>query len=127
MIGTMLPSPLAYLDFEASEDEQGHCSFDAMAAVGVAQVPLLQAEIARVLDWAHANFGAPAPLDEAGVWDHELQGVRELVTPVHVSHSAGAGVVLQDAAQAQERVTLSLTLTGTTAFCDAFRQAFGVE
>ena len=41
---------LQYLDFDFSEDEHGLGSFDAMASVLPAQLPALQAEIARVLE-----------------------------------------------------------------------------
>lgn len=122
----MSAGALDWLDFESTEDEEGHGSFDAMAAAPLAQLPALQAEVARVLDWAHANFGAPGPLDEGGVWDHELQGVREVATTLAVTHRPGGGLALQDGATGQPRVTLSLTLTGTPQFCEAFRQAFAL-
>lgn len=119
-----MEAALAYLDFDYSEDPEGHGSFDAMAAAAPAQLDALRAEVARVLDWAQRAFGAPAPLDEGGEWDVELQGVRELATPLAVHHRLGQGLVLEDAGAAAQRVTLTVTLVGTPAFCDAFRQAF---
>lgn len=119
-----MEAALAYLDFDYSEDAEGHGSFDAMAAAAPAQLDALQAEVARVLDWAQRTFGAPAPLEEGGEWDAELQGVRELATPLAVHHRAGRGLVLEDAGAAAQRVTLTVTLVGTPAFCDAFREAF---
>jgi hypothetical protein len=116
---------LHYLDFETSEDDAGHGSFDAMASVSTAQLAALQAEVVRVLDWAHGAFGAPGPLDEGGEWDCELQGVREVPTTLDVRYDAGSRRLALDAAgSGPERVTLSLTLTGTPAFCAALRQAF---
>jgi hypothetical protein len=47
--------PLSYLDFDYSEDEQGWGNFDAMASVLPPQRPALQAELAQVLNWAHAT------------------------------------------------------------------------
>lgn len=115
---------LHFLDFDFSEDDHGHGSFDAMAAAAPAQLPALQAEIAAVLDWAHARFGPPRPLDEGGEWDCELQGVREAATALHVEHRPGTGLALQPGATGEPRVTLTLTLTGTPAFCDALQQEF---
>jgi hypothetical protein len=121
-----MQAPLNYLEFDYSEDEQGHGTFDAMAAVAPAQLPALQDEIARVLDWAHAQFGAPGALDEGGEWDCELQGVRELATTLDVRHRPGAGLELHAGATGEPRVTLSLTLTGTAAFAEALRAAFAL-
>lgn len=118
--------PLAYLDFDRSEDAEGHGSFDAMASVAPAQWPALQDEVLRVLDWARRGFGLPQPLDEGGLWDVELQGVREVATTLHVRWAPEAGTLdLQPGATGAPRTTLSLTLTGTLEFCEAFRHAFG--
>ena len=117
---------LEYLDFDYSEDEDGHGSFDAMAAAGPAQLAGLQAEIMRVLDWAHDSFGPPRALEDGGEWDHELQGVREVATTLDVRHARGT-LHLADAGTAAPRTTLSLTLTGTPAFCDALRRAFAID
>jgi hypothetical protein len=116
---------LAWLDFDYSEDADGHGSFDAMASAPERQQQALQAEVVRVLAWAHASFGAPQPLDEGGEWDLELQGVREVATPLEVNWTPGGAVLgLQPGTPSAPRLTLSLTLTGTPAFCAAFRQAF---
>src|SRR3954471_18623657 len=80
---------LAWLEFDYSEDAEGNGSFDAMAAASPAQLAALQAEIARVLDWAHANFGNPVPPDEGGEWHFELQGVREIATAMAVDYARG--------------------------------------
>lgn len=113
--------PLHYLDFDFSGDAHGQGTFDAMASAAPAQLGAVQLEIAAVLDWAHARFGAPQPLDEGGEWDCELQGVREAATTLEVLHRPGAGLELQPGATGEIRVTLSVTLTGTPAFCEAFR------
>ena len=117
---------LAYLEFDYSEDEEGHGSFDAMAAVAPARLAALQAEIVRVLDWANDRFGAPRPLEEGGEWDCELQGVRERATPLAVRHARGS-LSLSEQGAGSERIALSLTLTGTPAFCEALRAAFALE
>lgn len=120
---------LDYLDFDFSEDAQGHGSFDAMASATPAQLPSLQAEVLRVLAWAERDFGGRrGPLDEGGDWDYELQGVQEVATPLDVAWDrAGARLQLARGAAGAPRVTLSLTLGGTPQFCAALRDAFGID
>ncbi|HSV54168.1 MAG TPA: hypothetical protein VLJ57_18765 [Burkholderiaceae bacterium] len=117
---------LSYLDFDYSEDAQGSGSFDAMASALPAQLPALQAEVARVLDWAHRDFaGVRGPLDEGGDWDYELQGVQEASTTLQVRYDLEAGQIQTQRGNAESlRATLSLTISGTPAFCQAFRDAF---
>ena len=116
---------LAWLDFDYNEDEDGHGSFDAMAAAAPAQWPALEAEVVRVLQWAEAAFGPPAPLEDGGEWDCELQGVREVATTLVIDFDARAGQLRQrDETTGAPRVTLSLTLAGSAAFCAAFRHEF---
>lgn len=118
---------LDFLEFDYSEDEDGHGAFDAMASATPAQLPALQAEIVRVLQWAGREFpAAQAPVDEGGEWDVELQGVQEVPTTLDVQYAAGQ-LQLQPRASGQPRVTLSITLTGTPMFCAAFRDTFGVD
>jgi hypothetical protein len=119
---------LRFLDFDFSGDADGHGSFDAMAAAGAQQLAVLQAEVVQVLDWAHRQFGAPAPAEDGGEWDYELQGVQELVTPLAASFdAAGPGLVLQPQGAGTVRLTLTLTVGGSEQFCAAFRAAFGVD
>lgn len=122
----MATRTLDWLDFDYSEDAQGHGSFDAMASVTAAQCSALQQEVVRVLDWAHREFGGVrAPLDDGGDWDYELQGVQEVPAPLEVRYDeGGGGLELRPGAPGAARITLSLTLIGTPAFCEAFRRAF---
>ena len=114
---------LQYLDFDASEDTGGHGSFEAMASVPAARLPALQAEVAAVLAWAHDAFGVP---DAEGEWDYALHGTQEVRTPLALRYDAGRRTVAAapEGAAGAPITTLTLTLTGTPAFCDAFRAAF---
>jgi hypothetical protein len=94
---------LNYLDFDYSEDTEGIGVFDAMATVRPEQLAAVQAEVAQVLDWAHAFPGPRGPVEEGGEWDYDLQDVQE----------AGA-----------QRRTVTLSISGSPAFCAAFREAF---
>lgn len=113
--------PLDYLLFDATDEESGGASFDALASVLPDRVPALLREVEAVLQWAHREFGPPSAADAAG-WDFDLQGtddggvldlaydaVRGRIT----LHPPGTG-----------RITLSLTLGGPASFGDAFRAAF---
>jgi len=116
---------LHYLEFDFSDEESGRGSFDAMASVLPERLPPLLAEIGAVLRWASATFGAPAPLEDDGEWDYDVQAVAEPATALQVSCDAAAGrVELSPAIAGAERTTLTLTLGGSPAFCEAFRQAF---
>ncbi|NPC57046.1 hypothetical protein [Caenimonas soli] len=97
---------LHYLDFDFSDEESGRGSFDAMASVDPARLPALRAEVAAVLDWAGRTFGPAGALQDESEWDYELQSMAE---PDHPALT-----------------TLTLTLSGSPAFCEAFRQEFAV-
>lgn len=125
----MSTAALQYLDFDYSEDEHGLGTFDAMASVLPAQVPALHAELTRVLAWACKAF-ARGPLDEGFDWDYDLQLLEA---------AGGQGAIHFDEAARSLRVhaptstlpgarhTISLTLSGSAAFCAALRQVFGLD
>jgi hypothetical protein len=123
---------LRFLDFDYSEDDAGNGVFDAMAAVWPDQLSALQAEITRVLAWAHSQFAdGHGPLDEGGEWDYDLTGSDEtsaaqtLVFDVETQGLSKTPVVNADTQRT--RYTLSLSLSGTPAFCAAFREQFALD
>jgi hypothetical protein len=121
--------PLNYLDFDYSEDVQGIGTFDAMASTSVQHVGSVREEIAQVLDWAHAAFpGLRAPLDEGGEWDYNLEGQQEWTAPEDIDYDE---VTRQFTSQlsppGEPRYTVSLSISGSQQFCEAFRQRFGLE
>ena len=120
---------LDYLDFDDSEDAHGHGSFEAMASVPATRLPALQAEIARVLDWAFATFpGQRAPLEEGGEWDYLLEAQQEWSAPDILSYDEAARRFSSRPGQAGPvRHTLTLALSGSEQFCEAFRQKFGLS
>lgn len=119
---------LQYLDFDYSEDEHGHGSFEAMASVPAYRVAAVRAEVARVLDWAFAAFpDMRAPLEEGGEWDYHLEGQQEWSVPEALRYDEVTGqFTSQPGAPGEARHMLTLTLGGSAQFCDAFRQHFGV-
>lgn len=100
---------LDYLDFDFSDEEDGRGSFDAMASVTAERLPAVRAEIDAVLTWAGEAFGPNAENGENGddgEWDFEANETVE--------------------AGAQPRTTVTFTLGGSPAFCDAFRDKFEI-
>jgi hypothetical protein len=80
-----------------------------------------------VLAWAQREFGPARSEADEGEWGYELQGVREVATTLQVDFDERAQrIALRDEAAGAPRVTLSLTVTGTPSFCDAFRSAFDI-
>lgn len=120
---------LNYLDFDYSEDTDGTGTFDAMASVSPAQVAALHAEIAQVLAWAHAQFpDGHGPQEDGGQWQYDLQGVQEVSTPLALDFDAASGRLSCTAGAASTpRTTITLSISGSADFCEALREAFGVE
>ena len=115
---------LHYLDFDFSDEDTGRGSFDAMASVLPERLPALLGEIAAVLGWAIAAFGPSGALEEEGEWGYELQGTIEPGTALKVAYDEASSEVTLSPAGATARTTLTLTLSGSPAFCDAFKESF---
>ena len=117
---------LHYLVFDFSDEESGRGSFDAMASVVPARLPALLDEISAVLAWAGRTFGPAGALQDEGDWDYELQALAEPDVPLQVAYNDRSGEVsLPSAATQAARTTVTLTLSGSQAFCKALRDAFG--
>lgn len=112
---------LHYLDFDYSEDEDGNGCFDALADTQAERHAAVLAEVTLVLDWAQAAFaGQHGALDDGGAWDHDLQVLSGEANAANVASTAstalGAG-----------RCSVSLSLSGTPAFCAALRERFRLD
>ena len=93
-----------YLTFDLSDNADGVTTLEAMASTAGEQHAAAWAETQQVLDWAWRRFpDSHGPADEGGDWDHDLQ----------VSVEAGGWHVV------------SLTLTGSARFVEAFTADFG--
>lgn len=114
---------LEYLLFDFTDDDTGACSFDAMASVLTPRLPALAREVETVLAWAHRAFGSPSGAGDEGGWDFELQATLEPDTPLPITYDAQSAR-LSLAPPAEGRVTLALTLTGSSAFGAAFHDTF---
>ncbi|PRD66613.1 hypothetical protein [Malikia granosa] len=117
---------LRFLHFDCSEDSAGLASFEAMASVGAAQWPALQAEVAALLDWAHQGFaGVRGPLEEDGDWDYDLHASLETVAALELDYDPAARRLAGGpVGEGLPRYTLTLTLGGTPGFAQALRERF---
>lgn len=93
-----------YLSFELSEGSDGIATLEAMAATSAGEHAAVMAEVQQVLDWAWQHFPhTHGAADDGMDWDHALQlGVE------------GGGWH-----------AVTLTLTGSARFVEAFLAVFG--
>ncbi|HEY0820153.1 MAG TPA: hypothetical protein VGD46_15310 [Rhizobacter sp.] len=96
---------MRYLSFDLSDNAEGVITLEALAATPAAQHAAVLAEVQSVLDWAWREFPhTHGPADDGMDWDHDLQ----------VQLEAGGWHAV------------TLTLSASPRFADAFRAAFGV-
>ncbi|WP_411884085.1 hypothetical protein [Polaromonas sp. YR568] len=117
---------LRYLSFGYVEDTDGTGSFEAVASTWPERAPAVHAEVVRVLDWAHTRFpGRRGPLDDGFDWDYDLQGLLEYTAPqvLRYDEAARTVTVLADP-PGKPRHTVTLSLSGSPEFCDAFKREF---
>ena len=114
---------LSYLLFDATDDDSGACSFDAMASVMPSRLPAVLAEVSAVLAWAWREGGAPSAHGDGTGWDFDLQAADETRAPLAITFDGKEARVSLPPGFAG-RVTITCTLSGPGAFGDAFRHSF---
>ena len=113
---------LQYLEFDRSEDAEGVVCWDALAQPTAQHTPALLAEVNRLLAWAHRFDPHPGCLEEGAVWDFDLR-IQQKATPLVTQwHSAAEVLVVSPMPNATEAMALSLSLSGTPAFAQAFAE-----
>ena len=96
-------SALHILTVDVSDNDEGVVTIEALASTSAAQHEAALAEAQQVLAWAWRMFAhTHGPADEGGEWDHDLQ--------------AGA--------EGDGWHAVTLTLTGTPEFAQAFAAEF---
>jgi hypothetical protein len=132
-MGSTQHKTLAFLEFDCSEDTEGVVCWDALAQPTASHTAALLREVSQLLSWA-SRFSpqGPGPLEEGADWDFDMQ-VQLL--PPHRQHSSHAQAQWHPAQQAldiqpapgpEDRVELSLSLSGTPAFAQALREHWNV-
>lgn len=123
---------LNYLDFDASDDDTGTASWDAMVSTLPLRLPQALREVEAVLHWAHSAFGPPdADAAELAHWDFDLQLLQEAgrqsTCDLEAKFDAAARIIKTRAAQqGGGYCVLTLTLSGSPAFGRAFTERFGL-
>jgi hypothetical protein len=93
-----------YLTFDLNEVDDGVASLEAMASTRLEQHAAVMAEVQQVLDWAWRQFPhTHGPIDDGMDWHHDLQVTVE----------------------PDGWHTVTLTLTGSGRFVEAFLATFG--
>ncbi len=93
-----------FLTFAIDEVDEGASTLEAMASTMSGQHAAVMREVQQVLDWAWHRFpDSHGPIDDGMAWHHDLQ--------VNVEHGGWH--------------TVTLTLTGTLRFAEAFITKFG--
>ena len=99
-----MPDALHYLSFDLSDNDEGVTTLEALASTSAEHHALVMAEVQQVLDWAWQHFPhTHGPADDGMDWDHDLQ----------VSMEGGGWHAV------------TLTLTASPRFVEAFCAAFG--
>ena len=117
---------LHYLTFDYSEDEDGNASWDALACVPTQRWPALIAEVEQLLRWCQRQ-GEPAPLEDGGLWDVELQAHSEGPSNAPIAlhwqdgQLHGARPLPQALQHSSQPITLALTLSASASFSDALQ------
>ena len=116
------PMDLQFLEFDCSEDSEGVVCWDALAQPAARHTPALLHEVTQLLAWAH-RFGpqAPGPLEDGADWDFDLH-IRGGDAPLQAHwNNASQTLALSPAPKDNDEITLSLSISGTAAFAQAFR------
>ena len=123
---------LQLLDFDCTEDADGVVCWDALAQPAPQHTRALLQEAAQVLQWAHGfDEQGPGPLENGAQWDFDLQVTllsddqKPLVALPRFVPSTGQ-LSLWSEVSPQQSLSLSLTLSGTPAFVQAFRDRFAL-
>lgn len=121
---------LQLLDFDWSEDTEGVVCWDALAQPQPRHNSAVLREVAQVLAWAQGfDAQGPGPLEDGANWDFDLQATLhpEGQAPHHARllWNVQTGQIDMDAADLTHPLALSLSLSGTPGFAQAFRERWG--
>jgi hypothetical protein len=119
---------LQFLEFDCSEDSQGLVCWDALAQPAAHHIPALLEEVRQLLIWAH-HFGpqAPGPLEDGADWDFDLQIRCGNMQVNCLWQSADGKLELSPQPASGEEIVLSLSISGTPEFAQAFRDQWNTD
>lgn len=124
---------LRLLDFDGSEDADGVVCWDALAQPQPQHNSALLQEVAQVLAWAFGfDAQGPGPLEDGANWDYDLQATWHPVDPnaqtaqtALITFHPATGQLSLTPRLSEHRLELSLSLSGTPGFAQAFRDHWG--
>jgi hypothetical protein len=121
---------LQLLDFDCSEDTEGVVCWDALAQPQPHHNCALLQEMAQVLVWAHAfDAQGPGPLEDGANWDFDLQATLHPEGPHPQSaclrFNPHNGQITHPKVDLAQALAVSLSLSGTPGFAQAFRESWG--
>jgi len=114
---------LHFLEFDCSEDNEGVVCWDALAQPAARHNSALLGEVERVLSWCHSwSSCSPGALENGADWDFDLQ-IHMRSTAVQAQWpSTTQALVLSATLNDNDEISLSLSISGTPAFCTAFSE-----
>lgn len=124
---------LQLLDFDSSEDAEGVVCWDALAEPASDYNPALLHEVEKVLAWAHDfDDKGPGSLENGANWDYDLQVLilgKDLKPQraITLFETETRQLTVQPKPTSPQSLSLSLTLSGSPAFVQAFRAEFDLE
>jgi hypothetical protein len=121
---------LRLLDFDCSEDADGVVCWDALAQPQTHHNSELFQEVSRVLAWAFRfDTQGPGSLEDGANWDFDLQATLHPIGQPPVTADITFSPVTRDITitplALHQRTELSLSLSGTPGFAEAFRAHWG--
>jgi hypothetical protein len=121
---------LQLLDFDCSEDTEGVVCWDALAQPQPNHNHALLQEVAQVLVWAHGfDAPGPGPLEDGADWDFDLQATLHPEGPkpqaTRLIFNPQTGQIGLPAPDLAHPLALSLSISGTPGFAQAFRERWG--
>ena len=127
---------LRLLDFDGSEDADGVVCWDALAQPQPQHNSALLQEVAQVLAWAFGfDAQGPGPLEDGAYWDYDLQATlhpsdraaqtTQPTQAAHITFHPATGQLSLTPPLSDHRLELSLSLSGTPGFAQAFRDHWG--
>lgn len=121
---------LRLLDFDCSEDADGVVCWDALAQPHTGHNNALLQEVSQVLAWAFGfDTQGPGPLEDGANWDYDLQATLhpngQPPLTAHITFSPDTRHIAITPLALDHRIELSLSLSGTPGFAQAFRDHWG--
>jgi hypothetical protein len=122
------PMYLQFLEFDGSEDSEGVVCWDALAQPAARHTPALLHEVTRLLAWAHGFAEqAPGPLEDGADWDFDLQIQMAAVSIQAQWDGPTQALVLCPKPTEKDEISLSLSISGASAFSRAFRDQWNAS